>query len=412
MDYQGVDTGGGGRIRAATAEFRRATWGLFSAGFATFALLYSVQPLLPEFSREFGVTPAVASLALSLSTAVLAVFMLIASSFSDVVGRKGIMVVALAASALATLAVAFASTWPHVLILRTLMGATLSGLPAVAMAYLVDEVESAAVGRAMGLYIGGSAFGGMSGRLIMSVLVDVTTWRIAMAVLGAVGLACAILLWRGLPASRHFQPRRLHLTALAASLAGHLRDPGLRLLFLLAFLLMGSFVTVYNYIAYRLLAPPYGLSQTAIGLIFASYLLGSLSSAWMGGLADRFGRRRVLWAGIVIMLAGILMTLGSGLVLIVGGIAVMTFGFFGAHSIASSWVGLRANGAKAQASSLYLLAYYMGSSLAGTAGGLLWAWSGWHGVVAGVTVLSTAGLAVSVLLARIAPPAWMKPGPG
>ena len=42
---------------------------------------------------------------------------------------------------------------------------TLAGLPAVAMAYLVDELDLQAIGFGMGLYIAGTTLGGMSGRL-------------------------------------------------------------------------------------------------------------------------------------------------------------------------------------------------------------------------------------------------------
>ncbi|CAA9476768.1 MAG: hypothetical protein AVDCRST_MAG25-2477 [uncultured Rubrobacteraceae bacterium] len=53
------------------------------AGLATFAMLYCTQPLLPTFSAEFGVTPAVMSLSLSATTATLAVALVVAGSFSE-----------------------------------------------------------------------------------------------------------------------------------------------------------------------------------------------------------------------------------------------------------------------------------------------------------------------------------------
>ncbi|MDP9488033.1 MAG: MFS transporter, partial [Actinomycetota bacterium] len=56
-------------LRRGTPELRRANLALFVAGLATFAMLYCTQPLLPTFSAEFGVTPAVASLSLSVTTA-------------------------------------------------------------------------------------------------------------------------------------------------------------------------------------------------------------------------------------------------------------------------------------------------------------------------------------------------------
>jgi hypothetical protein len=60
------------------------------------------------------------------------------------------------------------------------------------------------------------------------------------------------------------------------------------------------------------------------------------------------------------------------------GILLVTIGFFGAHAVASGWVGRLAGDAKGHASSLYLLSYYMGSSFVGSAGGWFWqvAWLG------------------------------------
>jgi YNFM family putative membrane transporter len=123
---------------------------------------------------------------------------------------------------------------------------------------------------------------------------------------------------------------------------------------------MGGFVAIYNYLGYRLLAPPFDLSQAEVGLIFSAYLVGIFSSAWMGNLGSRLGRRHVLWVGFVIMLVGTALTETRSVILIILGVIVVTFGFFGAHSIASGWVGARARHAKAQASSLYLFFYYLG----------------------------------------------------
>jgi YNFM family putative membrane transporter len=210
-------------------------------------------------------------------------------------------------------------------------------------------------------------------------------------------------LWRGLPASRHFHAHPLVPAHLFALVLDHLRDPALRWLFAEGFLLMGSFVTVYNYLSYRLVAPPYRLNQTEVGAIFTVYLVGVLSSAWIGDLAGRLGRRNLFWATVLVMLAGLAITLAGPLAAIVGGIAVFTFGFFGAHSIASSWIGLRARHAKAQASSLYLLFYYLGSSIAGSVGGFFWNDFGWPGIAAFTGILLLIALAISLRLISVPP---------
>jgi YNFM family putative membrane transporter len=392
------------RIARGDADFGRVVAALFFGGFSTFALLYSVQPLMPIFTRVFQVSPAVSSLSLSATTGVLAVSMIAAGSLSEVVGRKPIMVASLAAAAAATMLAALARDWTQLIALRALTGLALSGLPAVAMAYLSDEMDGRAIGLAMGLYIAGSSLGGLAGRLAAAILADLWDWRSGFAAMGAIGLASAGLLCFVLPDSRRFVARRPDPRALVSSLAGQFADPGLRLLFLLAFVLMGGFVCVYNYIGFRLLAAPFFLSQTTIGFIFVLYLTGTASSALMGDLAGRFGRRRVLWIGVAMILAGVAATLPDNLPAIILGVALITAGFFGAHSIASSWVGLRAQTARAQASALYLFFYYLGSSVAGSAGGLFWARGGWPGLAAMVGGLGLAALAIAWRLANVPPP--------
>jgi len=398
-----ADGGGAVRLRHGTAAFRRATFALVAIGFATFALLYCVQPLLPVFSAEFGVSPAVSSLALSLTTGLLAPMLIVAGGLSETFGRKGLMIASLAATAILTIGAALMPGFSGLLVTRALTGIVMSGLPAVAMAYLGEEVEPHSLGFATGVLIGGNALGGMFGRVAAGALTDFASWRVALGVLGAFSLAASLAVWTMLPPSRHFTRRPFRVGAMLAAFAEHLREPGLRMLFALPFLLMGSFVTLYNYIGYRLEAAPYELGQTASGAVFTVYLIGSASSAWMGRLADRFGRRQVLWVAVLIMLGGILLTLAHALPLIVLGIAIATFGFFGGHSIASSWVARRAHTAKGQASSLYLFAYYLGSSTIGSAGGLAWTLGGWTGVVAGLSLLILLALGLSLRLARLQP---------
>ena len=390
-------------IRHGTPLFRQANLALFAAGIATFGLLYCVQPLMPEFSRDFGVSAANSALSLSLTTGVLAFAMLFAGAVSDAFGRKSVMTISLLSSAVLTLLIALLPGWANLLLLRTLLGLTLSGLPAVAMTWLSEEMHADSIGLGMGLYISGNAIGGMSGRLITGVLTDFFNWRVGVGVVALIGLLAGLMFWRLLPPSRHHVHRPLHGRALLGRFAVVFRDAGLPWMFAEGALLLGAFVTIYNYIGYRLLAPPYNLSQAVVGLIFSVYLIGTFSSAWMGHLAGRLGRRRVLWTMFALMLAGVGLTWLSSLPWIVVGIVAITFGFFGGHSIVSSWVGRRAGQAKAQAASVYLFSYYMGSSVAGAGGGLFYAEYGWNGVVLFVAAMVLAGLLIALGLFRLKP---------
>jgi YNFM family putative membrane transporter len=380
-------------LERGSRAYWRASLALLFAGYATFSLLYCVQPLLPSFSDAFNVTPAQSSLSLSLSTAALALAIFVAGFVSEGWSRHKLMTLSLTVSSVLTIGVSIAPHWHQLLVLRTLEGLALGGVPAVAMAYLAEEVHPDGLGLAMGLYVGGTAIGGMAGRVITGVVADLFSWRVAIGTIGVLGILSMLAFRALLPPSRHFVPRRgLGFSHHRALLLRQFTRPGLPLLFLLGFVLMGSFVTLYNYIGYRLLAPPYRLNQTEIGAIFIVYLVGVVASPWSGRMADTFGRARVLIGSLLLMVFGLALTMLHPLAAIAAGIACVTFGFFAGHSVASGWVGRLAKDAKGQAAALYLLAYYSGSSLVGSYGGRVWAGHGWNGVVGLAGALLVIGL--------------------
>ncbi len=391
-------------IKRGEASFWRANIALVLAGYSTFSLMYCVQPLLPVLAREFGLSATQSSLALSVTTGLLALSIFAAGAVSEMVGRKALIAASLCSAAALNVLAAFAPSWPLLLVARGLEGIALGGAPAVAMAYLAEEIEPQALGFAMGLYIGGTALGGMAGRVLTGIAADFGGWRTAMAVIGALGLASAFGFFALLPASRNFVRRPgLNAAYHVSAWGGHLSAKGLPWLFAIGFLVMGGFVAVYNYAGFLLTGPTFGLSQAAAGSIFLVYLFGMVASSIAGGAGDRFGRAPVLVAGLVIFAAGLALTLAHALIALIAGIALVTIGFFVAHGIASGWVGRMAKGAKSHAASLYLLAYYLGSSLLGSAGGWFWTKDGWGGVAGFVAVLLIAALAVAGRLAKLEP---------
>ncbi|MEN4741511.1 MFS transporter [Pantoea agglomerans] len=384
-----------GHIRRDSPQFMRVTLALFSAGLATFALLYCVQPILPVLSQQFGISPATSSLSLSISTGLMALGLLVTGPLSDAIGRKSVMVTALMLAAICTLVSASMTSWHGILIMRALMGLSLSGVAAVGMTYLSEEMDARVVAFSMGLYISGNSIGGMSGRLLSGVLTDLFSWRLAVAVIGCFSLASALMFWKILPASRHFRPITLRPRNLLINFRLHWRDPGLPWLFAEGFLLMGAFVTLFNYIGYRLLEAPWHLSQAVVGLLSVVYLTGSWSSPKAGALTNRLGRGPVMLGATAIMLLGLLITAFNSLWLILPGMMLFTAGFFAAHAVASGWIGPRARRARGQASSLYLFSYYVGSSVAGTLGGVFWHNFGWIGITLFISVLLILALLVA-----------------
>lgn len=368
-------------IKKGTKAFTMTNIALFAAGFITFANLYITQPLMPQFSNDYNVSPAVASLSLSAATSILAFSLLLFGSLSEAWGRKKLMTVSIFAASFLTLALAFAPNFETILALRMIQGFVFAGVPAIGMAYLGEEMDPSSLGVAMGLYISGNAIGGLSGRIIIGTMSDLFSWQMGMIVLGVLSIIISCYFVWALPESKHFTPRPLQFRLLTKTLFQHIKDRRLVLLFGIGFTLMGSFVTMYNYIGFKLVEPPYNLSMTFVSWLFVVYLVGTWSSTWFGNLSDQYGRQNVLYSGIVIMFVGVMLTFPISLPLKVGGLIIFTFGFFGAHSIASGWVSFLAKIDKAQASSLYLFAYYMGSSIGGTVGGIFWMHYGWTGIV-------------------------------
>jgi YNFM family putative membrane transporter len=382
---------------------------MWFAGLATFLLVYCVQGLLPMLAAEFGLSSSTSSLALSATTGAIALAIVPLSAVAEAWGRARVMTVALAASAVLGVLAPLAPTFPALVAIRALQGVALAALPALAMAHVAREVAPRWLGGAVGLLIAGNTIGGLSGRLVAGVVADAGGWRAALAVVGVLSLASTVAFRLLLPPALTPAPPRMRLRELGTPLAVHLRDPGMRCLFGIGFLLMGAFVTVYNYLGFRLLAAPFGLSAAVAGLIFLGYLAGTGASTTAGRLGDRFGRRRVLWGAVLVAVVGIWVTVPDLLPAVLAGLLLVTVGFFAAHSVSSSWVGRRSSlllgGSPGLASSLYLFAYYAGNSVGGALGGVAYDGAGWLGLVAYVSALLVAALVLALVLRRVPTPA-------
>ncbi|MGY1742884.1 MULTISPECIES: MFS transporter [unclassified Blastococcus] len=388
--------------RAGSRGQRRASLAVFLAGLAVFAMLYEPQVLLPELTRSFGVTPGAATLAVSISTAGLALGLLVLGPLSDRRGRTTILRASLAVSVALAGVLAVVPSWELLLVVRALQGFALAGLPAVGVAYLREELHASVASRGISLYVGGTAIGGLSGRVLGGLLADLGGWRTTMAGIAVLSAACAAAVWVLLPPSRRFRPVP-RTGRPVRQLAAAFTDPVLVGLYAVAALLMGGFVAVYNAATFRLEDPPYALAPSVAGLVFLAYLLGSASSPAAGALADRWSPRLVVPLAAVVMLGGVLLTLAAPLALFVVGLCVLTTGFFAAHGVASSWVATRAaygERAVGQAASLYSFWYYVGSSVGGTLAGRAWSTGGWPAVVWLAGGTSAAAVVLTAVLGR------------
>jgi YNFM family putative membrane transporter len=245
----------------------------------------------------------------------------------------------------------------------------------------------------------------MTGRLVTGAVADVAGWRWALATIAFVGLVCAVAVRALLPPSRNFVPAPSRADHLLAMTRRAVSDRGLLALYGIGACAMGAFVAVYNALGFRLTSAPFHLSIGAAGLVFLIYPVGTASSTAAGRLADRFGQRTVMPIGCSVTAAGVLLTLPGSLPVVVVGLAVMTAGFFVVHGVASGWVPIRAHAsgvASGQAASLYLFAYYLGSSAFGSLAGRAWTVGAWPGVAL-LALALVAASGILVVLVRHTP---------
>ncbi len=359
----------------------QAVLALFLGGFTTYSLMYCTQPLLPIFSAYFQVTPMLASLSLSVTLAGVIVGMLAAPQLSKRWGRKRIMSAALLTAAVLEGLAALSPQYEVFLALRSLQGLALAGFPANAMAYVMEEFPPHQAGIIMGLYISGTTVGGMMGRLSAGWFTSWYSWRVALFLLAVIAALAAIWFVYSLPRSQHQGGQGGKTLGLMESLRRAIKERQLMNLYACGFLLMGSFVTLFNYISYLLMAEPYNLSPAAIGSLFLLNAVGTMIAPLVGRLAALYSHGAVLIGGVALMLLGCLVTLAAPFEIKLAGMILFSGAFAANHTTISGWVGRCATFDKAQASAWYLTFYYAGSVIAGTAGGRFWSRYAWPGVV-------------------------------
>lgn len=385
------------RHRPGTAAFNRLNLAMICAGLAAFGMLYATQPVLPEIAREYDTSAATASLTVSASTGALALAVIPVTALASRWGRVRVMRLGLLLAVVLAASCALAPSIGVLIALRGLLGLVLAGVVAVAMGHVGAEVHASGVGAAMGLYVAGNTLGGVGGRLLAAAGSDLATWRPGIFAVAVGGLLATAAFWWLLPPAVNDHPAP---GAARGSFLTVVRDPVVVALAAVPFLLMGGFVAVYNFLTFRLVAPPFSLPLVVVGLVFLAYLAGTASSATAGRVADRLGRPPVFLGAGAVMLAGLLLTMPAFLPTVVLGLVVFTAGFFAAHAVASGWMALAAGRFATQGSALYVCGYYGGSSTFGAWVGTAWGAYGWGGVVVWVSALIALALACGLAVAR------------
>lgn len=347
----------------------------------SFANLYFVHPLMPAFVDEFNISPTTSSLSLSVSVIALIFGLLFFGFYSDRYGRTTLMKVTLTLTVIPLFIMPFANNFAFLLVLRTIQGFFIAGLPAAAIAYIGEEIERKSVGFGVTIYIACNAIGGMVGRILIGILSDYSSWQAAIWALCGFSAAILLLFFIMLPKSKNFEPSKLEVKEDAVGMLIHLKNPVLINAFLMGIALQVGFTGIWTYLPFYLGEEPFSLSMKAISLTYAAYILGIIGTPVAGKLAQRFSHQSIIIAGVMILMIGDFLTLIQSATMVVIGLCLLCLGFFIAHSMTAAFVSMQATHHKGGASSLYLVSYYIGVASGGTATGFIWSALGWRGVV-------------------------------
>lgn len=383
-------------VSAGEPGYRRLVIALMVGGLANFSVMYFVQPLLPLLATHYGVSATDSAHALSATTAATIVGLLVVGPLADRFGRAPVMTWSLVASGILGLASAFAPGWGALVMSRGLLGLSVAGFPAAALAYLRQEVHPRSHQRANAWYIVGTGVGGATGRLLPEPVAAIGGWPLAAATMGTLTLVAAGAVWVLLPRTERFTPRHVGFREVLTGTAAALTDRVVLLLCVTGFVAMGTFVALYNAVAFRLQAAPFSLGTAAV-IVYFAYPVGLFGPALLRWLAETTGRGRAVMAGFVLLGASVGVLAIENLAAIMVGLALVTFAFLGVHAQVSAWTvdrAVRVGIGSAQASSAYLILYYLGSTLCGLAATWLWERHGWAGVSLFTGLLVVVGMLV------------------
>lgn len=359
-------------------KFYRILTSVILGAFIIYSNLYWVQPLITLFSKSFNQSPASASLVLSITTIALALGLLFAPFLSNNLGRKNTMVYSLLLTSLFNMMSMVIDHFYWLLLMRFLIGICISGFLASVITYLIEEVKKEWLGRVVGIYVAGTALGGVLARTISSLLVEHYELSTVAVIIGGATLIASNLFWIMLPQSSNFIKRTYALIHLKNGFMASLLDNKIRGIYIAHFFTIGIYTSVLNYISYPLTKPPYSFNQSVIGLFYFATLSGVVGSLLFGRLIGKFFDISLYRISLLIMAVGAVLTTSHILWFVITGLIIFAFGIFASNTMASNWIANNAPSThKTEANSLYSIFYYLGSSIIGWLSGYLFLFFGW-----------------------------------
>lgn len=374
-------------VSFGTAEYKRITLSLALGSFLVFSNLYLLQPMLPAFVVQFQISETQVNWLFAASTLALSLSLLPMAIISESVGRRPVMIWGLFAIPVILALMLLGDSFLFLVLCRALIGVALAAFAAVSVAYMAEELDEKAFTMAIGSYIAANSLGGIAGRISGGLLADhfnVSTAILVMLIFTLLGVLCVNHL---LPKQRGFLPSSSSFQHQHRAIISHFRNKRVWFAMLIGGVNFALFVNLYSVMSFRLVTAPHNVPVGLASLIFVCYLAGTFSSRCAGYWTRQFSPIQGMLLGALISLCGMWIALWDNLATMMVGLILISLGAFFTHTLAYGWVGRKAPSAKATATALYLVHYYIGGSLGGFLLLFCWQHGGWSTVAIGGSVL-------------------------
>jgi DHA1 family tetracycline resistance protein-like MFS transporter len=293
---------------------------LAALGMAVFVDLLGfgiVLPLLPLWAERFGASPIVIGLLLASYAVMQFLLAPVWGRVSDRVGRRPVILVALAGSALAALALGLADALWMIFLARIFHGAAGASY-SVAQAYVADVTEPDQRARGMGMIGAAFGLGFVAGPAIGAVTAALDP-RLPFLFAAALAAVNFVVAWRVLPES--LAPERRgrgssRVALLRRALGSRAVAPLVWMSFVATLAFVGMESTFALFMDRRL---DFGPPEVAWAFAYVGLLAAASQGLMVGPLVRRFGEPKVLLVGLVITGVGLL---GLALVTNVGALLV------------------------------------------------------------------------------------------
>ncbi|ELB7605839.1 TPA: MFS transporter [Vibrio parahaemolyticus] len=388
-------------VSFGTPEYKRITLSLALGSFLVFSNLYLLQPMLPTFATLFSISETQVNWLFAASTLALSFSLVPMAVLSESIGRKPVMMVGLFSIPGISALMLLGDSFIFLVACRALIGIALAAFAAVAVAYMAEELDKHAFSMAIGTYIAANSLGGIAGRISGGLLADNFSVDVAIEVMMVVTLIGVICVHYLLPKQRNFTPSSSSLRHQNRAIIGHFRNQRVWFAMIIGGLNFALFVNLYSVMGFRLVSAPHNVPVGLASLIFICYLGGTFSSRCAGHWSKRYSSILGMFLGAVVSMAGMWLAAFESLAAMLIGLLLISFGAFFTHTLAYGWVGQNATQAKATATALYLVHYYVGGSLGGFLLLYCWQHGGWSTVLLGGSVLYAVMFAAIAYLKHI-----------